>query len=527
MDAINNNQVNNDPSFEDFKGFTENLEEGVQVQIGDNRHLIVADRTASQLSRALKTRSSAEARAANNEVRTALLKAVLVKCNVDSFAALPPSVRAQFSGTKEHYTGLGSDMALEGEGVHAHATSGRPLSVRRITAIVNATTEYAKKLRKADLAIMTLEGVLRQQDQEYVSSPTLAFANDIAIKNLVAGLLDKFFGVRGFSRQQSQVGQAEVSAWLTEFFRDLEPLLPGNDANEKAGLMLRFKDEVFNVLKDANMSDGMRVCTDEEVEQLQTQFKEIGNQWTPDNVTPFENLGGDDDAVVEFLKGCKPEQARAINKFLKALEKVDGEVFVFENDCFKFAKVADRRTELIKEFGKPEKRIGSRTKESPMTWWSAFKCGENPPIGSDFSQEFVMKLLNEHLVRQSKQKIKDFPFVKNHISNEKDIDNLENEIAFPICWVLDAIEKAKGTVDREMDANAAIESIVSKLPTAIKRLRTKAQFADLTPDHVWTALGMEGNAPKFEDGSVAFGKAMLKGEDKSLKAKQAENKAQV
>ena len=127
---VNNNAVNQNPAFQDaeywlFRDFADAHQEGVRVQIDsrDNSRLIVADRTASQLSRALKTRSSAEARAANNDVRTKLVKMVMRLCGVSDFNALDRTILAQFSGTKEHYTGLGSDMALQGEGVHAHAVT--------------------------------------------------------------------------------------------------------------------------------------------------------------------------------------------------------------------------------------------------------------------------------------------------------------------------------------------------------------------------------------------------------------------
>ena len=330
---VNNRAVNQNPAFQDmeflmFRNFAAGHQEGVRVQLsGDRSRLIVADREAGALSRALKTDSSAEARAANNDVRTKLVKMVMRLCGVSNFNALDRTILAQFSGTKEHYTGLGSDMALGGTGEQTAATSGRPLSVRRITAILNATTEWLAnnpvapgpgqaQPRESMLKIETVVANLNGEDKEFSSLPTFDLETSIMIKGRFTVLLDRIKSLKG------QTDQGVLWTLLHEFLQAVESEIASGDENKDAGLMMRFKREVFAQLeaRNAELSEERKsLYSNDGFTELKLGLESFGAKWRPDNAALFEKLApeGQDKA---FLENCTTKQALEVNKLLTALK---------------------------------------------------------------------------------------------------------------------------------------------------------------------------------------------------------------
>ena len=295
--AINNNQVSviNDSDFLMFREFAQNNEENMRVQLGQGgeRRLIQADRKANVIERAFNLTEKAQAaRAANDEVRTALLQSVLRVCGASDFSELDPTIQAQFSGTQEHYTGVGSDMALQGEGVHAYATSGRPLSVRRITAIVNATTAYIdgknRIISKQNDMDRDFGILLKSEDPESPSLPKFDLANQDtpAIRSHLNNVYGYF---RTLMDNNHKYDDGQVRSMLVNCISLLFDAVRNSlketehDENEKAGIMRRFKKAVIDMLRDLNAEEETRVCADAVVVELENDFEDIGKNWRPDN----------------------------------------------------------------------------------------------------------------------------------------------------------------------------------------------------------------------------------------------------
>lgn len=281
-----NNQIANSPSaitiddadFLQFQNFAnENAAHqdwGVQLAQGKEWRLIKADRESNVFARTFNlTESAHTARAANNDVRTQFLKSVLRVCGVSRFDQLDETIRAQFSGTQEHYTGEGTDMALDERG---EATSGRPLSVRRITCIVNATKAY---IETKNSLIRDFGARLEGEDQEDPSLP--AFDLDTQgtprIWNNLRNVVNYF---KNLARHDHQYNDDMMYQTLYNplylLFGAVRSSLKGSPVdkdNAVDGIVRRFKKAALETLEALNANEATRVCSDEVVRWLRESFE--------------------------------------------------------------------------------------------------------------------------------------------------------------------------------------------------------------------------------------------------------------
>lgn len=163
--------------FKKFQAIADNKngdwgDENIDVQFDEKANLGQANHTANAFRRLFCwTEGSRDAVHANNKVRTALVNAVMEMCNVENFFDLPDDVLEAFKGSSaldansdlmlvEKDTGIEvkkpREWELKSEGggdvtpkVY-QARSGRPLSVRRIKAIVNATVKFVNGRNQED-----------------------------------------------------------------------------------------------------------------------------------------------------------------------------------------------------------------------------------------------------------------------------------------------------------------------------------------------------------------------------------------
>lgn len=127
-----------------FAAFVGNNADGRSVEVSKSGEVVLATKTASAFSRFFNTAGSRAAIAVNNNARESFVNALKIQFNVASFAELPASIKAALVGS--HAKSAEEDFGFDAEG---RVKSGKPLTARRISAVLNAVNEYNNQMKTA------------------------------------------------------------------------------------------------------------------------------------------------------------------------------------------------------------------------------------------------------------------------------------------------------------------------------------------------------------------------------------------
>lgn len=137
---------------QNFSHFVGKIADGRCVEMTKDGGFALAKKTASAISRMFAlTENARTAMENNNRVREAFVDALKRQFNVQDFSSLPTAVKAALVGS--HAKTAEEDFGFDAQG---HVTSGKPLTARRISAVLNAVEEInnqaldAVKTRKLD-----------------------------------------------------------------------------------------------------------------------------------------------------------------------------------------------------------------------------------------------------------------------------------------------------------------------------------------------------------------------------------------
>lgn len=133
-----------------FDNFVGNVADNRKVEISNDGRITLATKTASAISRMFAiTENARTAIENNNRVREAFVSALKRQFNVQNFSDLPTTVKAALVGS--HAKTADGDFGFDAQG---HVTSGKPLTARRISAVLNAVKEINNQ---AEVAVSPIE----------------------------------------------------------------------------------------------------------------------------------------------------------------------------------------------------------------------------------------------------------------------------------------------------------------------------------------------------------------------------------
>lgn len=130
---------------QNFERFVGNRADDRKVEISQGGRITLATKTASAISRMFAiTENARTAIENNNRVRDAFVSALKRQFNVQNFSDLPTTVKAALVGS--HAKTADGDFGFDAQG---HVTSGKPLTARRISAVLNAVREINNQTEAA------------------------------------------------------------------------------------------------------------------------------------------------------------------------------------------------------------------------------------------------------------------------------------------------------------------------------------------------------------------------------------------
>lgn len=260
-----------------YQTATANMTDDQIVQYGEDGQLGNGTHDAGALSRAIGiTEDAKNAITANNRVRQDFLDAVKTCCGCDGkpFAELPPEVLAAFKGT--HASSEAGDLGLNEAG---RVTSGKPLTARRIRAVLSAVQAF--KLR--DTIFKNLQRgcdrfpVIRERYGTILHSYCWSVVRKLSDPNL--------------RKQPREIVKLKVET-LARNFADLDTTLTSKIAENEKNASYRAKHpsaseddmiadckkgvltQFFYVLEELNRVEATRVCDEDTVREVKAKMLE-------------------------------------------------------------------------------------------------------------------------------------------------------------------------------------------------------------------------------------------------------------
>lgn len=261
-----------------YQTATANMTDDQIVQYGEDGQLGNGTHDAGALSRAIGiTEGAKNAITANNRVRQDFLDAVKTCCGCDGkpFAELPPEVLAAFKGT--HASSEAGDLGLNEAG---RVTSGKPLTARRIRAVLSAVQTF--KLR--DTIFKNLQRGCDRFPVVNRSTGTILLG---FCRNLVLQLTNSdFLKLSAEVKRNKLQHRARAFVGFTDAFlytlkeesaenaryRETHPGVTQEqmEADCKKGILTQF----FSLLEELNRNEATRVCDEDTLREVKAKMLE-------------------------------------------------------------------------------------------------------------------------------------------------------------------------------------------------------------------------------------------------------------